>query len=248
MTGSCSQCLFAAHAWNAPSELLLCANHPEHPGQLTLVASGEGHREDAGPCCRSFRARRDAGGAAEAAGESDVRHIPLGGGLFAIVDAADFEWLNQYRWRATGGESGYAVSRIGGRKVYMHRLIANPPQGKVVDHANGNRWDNRRDNLRPCTQGQNLANRAKFAGASRFKGVFWDPVRRQWRAAIRCGGERKHLGRYDDEVEAAMAYDHEALTLFGPYAKLNFPGVEARGVAEGNGACTQPGTGPAVRR
>jgi hypothetical protein len=150
---SCVECVNAAAIWNGPEELLLCVCHPDHPGQLTLVAAGEGHLDDAGPCCRSFRARPEASGMGDAATKDNVRHIGLGGGLVALVDAADFAWLNRYRWRAAGGESSYACAWIGGRKVYMHRLIMNPPAGKVVDHANGNRWDNRRENLRVCTQG-----------------------------------------------------------------------------------------------
>jgi hypothetical protein len=179
--------------------------------------------EDVGARCRSFRVRRDAGGTGEAAANGSVRHIGLSGGLFAIVDAADFDWLTRYNWRATGGDSSYACCEIGGKKVYMHRLIMNPPAGMVVDHANGNRWDNRRGNLRVCTQAENLRNRRKWFGSSRFKGVFWDPVRRKWRVLIRCNGETIHMGRYANEVQAAMAYDRAARRLFGPYARLNFP-------------------------
>ena len=227
----CGQCDCAGRVWNAGlgqglpggAELWVCANHPDRAGLLTVVACGDCHLEDVGPRCRSFRVRRDAGGTGEAAADDNVRHIGLTGGLFAIVDAADFETLSRYNWRATGGDSSYACCEIGGKKVYMHRLIMNPPAGMVVDHINGNRWDNRRGNLRVCTQAENLRNSRKSRGTSRFKGVFWDARRRKWRVTIRCGGKTVHLGRYDDEVEAAKAYDRAAVRLFGQYARLNFP-------------------------
>jgi hypothetical protein len=235
----CSQCDCAGRIVNGRPNDWVCANHPEHPGQLVLVASGDGLPEDAGPCCRSFRVRRETGGVGPAGANDAVRCIGLGGGLFAIVDASDFQWLSRYRWRATGGEAGYPCCRIGGKKVYMHRLIVNAPDGRVVDHANGNRWDNRRDNLRICTQGENLRNRRKWGGSSRFKGVFWDPVRRKWRVLIRCNGKTVHMGRYADEVQAAMAYDRAARRLFGVYARLNFPepghAVRLRGRIRGRG-------------
>jgi hypothetical protein len=227
----CGQCDCAGRVGNGGlgqelpggGELWVCANHPDRAGLLTLVACGDHHLEDVGTRCRSFRVRREVSGGGLPVADGSVRHIGLSGGLFAIVDAADFEGLSRYNWRATGGDSSYACCEIGGKKVYMHRLIMNPPAGMVVDHINGNRWDNRRGNLRVCTQAENLRNSRKSRGTSRFKGVFWDAVRRKWRAIIRYQGKTVHLGRFSDEVKAARAYDRAAVKLFGQYARLNFP-------------------------
>ncbi len=152
-----------------------------------------------------------------------VRCISLTKGLFALVDAADYEWLSQYKWRTTGGSEGYARATIAGKNVFMHRLIMNPPAGKVVDHINQNRWDNRRDNLRECTQAENLRNRRSLRGTSRFKGVHWNARIRKWVATICLNRKLIHLGYFDDEVAAAHAYDEKARELFGPFAYLNFP-------------------------
>jgi hypothetical protein len=215
----CRQCDYAAVVLHSRADEWVCANHPEHAGRLVAV-SGGAVPADVAAECRAFRRRVEF--TPPATGE-DVRYIPLSSGLFAIVDAADYEWLKPYRWRASGGDSSYACCQMNGRKVYMHKLIANPPAGKVVDHANGNRWDNRRGNLRICSQGENLANRRKAGGTSRFKGVYWDKVRRKWRVMIRCQGKTYHMGRFADEIQAAMAYDRIAWRLFGPFARLNFP-------------------------
>ncbi len=155
--------------------------------------------------------------------DDQVRLIPVTGGMFALVDAADYEWLSRYGWRSSGGTEGYARTTIAGKNVFMHRLIMNPPPGRVVDHVNANRWDNRRDNLRVCTQAENLRNRRSFRGNSRFKGVHWNERVGKWVASICLNRKLIHLGYFDDEVEAAHAYDRKARELFGPFAYLNFP-------------------------
>lgn len=211
----CGQCVCAMGVWNGRREWLLCANYPGHEGELTHV-SGTGIVVD----CRKFGPRHKV--APVPAGEA-VRYIPLGDGHAAIVDAADFAWLSQYHWRAADGRACYPYAWIGGRNVFMHRLIMNPPAGKVIDHANGNRWDNRRGNLRECTQAQNLQNRRKTRGTSRFKGVFWHKRRRKWLAVIGHLGKNTRLGFFVDEIDAALAYDRKARELFGAFACLNFP-------------------------
>jgi hypothetical protein len=105
----------------------------------------------------------------------------------------------------------------------MHRLIMNPPAGKVVDHINRIRCDNRRDNLRVCDQAENLRNRRSFRGTSRFKGVHWNERAHKWVATICLNRKLIHLGYFDDELAAARAYDEKARELFGPFAYLNFP-------------------------
>ena len=60
-------------------------------------------------------------------------------------------------------------------------------------------------------------------GTSRYKGVCWDKKRCKWKAQIAIHGERKQLGRFDNEVDAALAYDKFASENFGEFAKTNFP-------------------------
>ena len=63
---------------------------------------------------------------------------------------------------------------------------------------------------------------------SRFKGVFWETQTKSWRASIRVDGKTRWLGRFRDEVAAAVAYDEAARLWFGDDAWLNFPnGVDA---------------------
>ena len=100
----------------------------------------------------------------------------------------------------------------------------------VVDHINGNGLDNRRCNLRVCTQLQNLQNsRRRDPGKSQYRGVF--PRGDKWQASIHHAGKPIYLGLFDDEEEAARARDRKAIELAGEFAVLNFP-EEGRSVDE----------------
>jgi len=108
--------------------------------------------------------------------------------------------------------------------LLMHRAIMQPPKGMVVDHIDGNGLDQRRANLRVGTQRRNSHNRRPSRWtSSRFKGVYFCKATRKWVATIGYEGKAIYLGSFDDEAEAARAYDRKARELFGAYAYLNFP-------------------------
>ncbi len=156
--------------------------------------------------------------------------MPLTKGRFALVDDADFEWLNQWKWGCH--VMGYAVrteqvSKINGKRkqigVFMHRQISMPGDGLEIDHINGNKLDNRRENLRVCTRSDNGRNRQKFSSAttSVYKGVYWAKTRNRWYAGIKYNGKSRHLGSFKNEDDAAKAYNIAAINLFGEFACLN---------------------------
>jgi hypothetical protein len=142
--------------------------------------------------------------------------------LYAYVDAADYEWLSQYCWYVQAG--GYAARREKRKIIMMHRAIMQPPEGMVVDHIDGNKANNCRFNLRICTPTDNQHNQAKRRGASsRFKGVGYVKSRGKYRARFKYNGRPLWLGFFDDETEAARAYDYKAVECCGPLARLNLP-------------------------
>jgi hypothetical protein len=211
----CTTCAYAW--WNAGQWLAslplgfpqrpVCANHPDTPGLMTAVPPG-------GPC-RNYRAKSTVPG-------GDVRQISLGAGQYAYVDAADYEQLRRYRWSRCG--SGYAGRREKGRLIFMHRQIMQTPKGRVVDHIDGNRTNNCRANMRNCTDMQNRRNQAKRIGCvCRFKGVYYRKRAGKYFSSVMFNGKVVWLGYFDDDAQAARAYDRKVAELFGEYAWLNFP-------------------------
>jgi hypothetical protein len=92
----------------------------------------------------------------------------------------------------------------------------------VVDHINGNGLDNRRENLRICSQALNCANAKKTKGkTSRFKGVFWNRQSKKWCAQIGNKKRNHIIGYFNSEARAAQAYNRKAKEFFGEFARLN---------------------------
>lgn len=150
--------------------------------------------------------------------------VALSRGLVALVDDEDYERINQHNWYCDA--KGYAVRSEypeGKQQVVrMHRIIINAPPEMTVDHINGDRLDNRKQNLRLATKQQQLRNRPKFKSSRwQYKGVQQRETGR-WRATINNEGKAYSLGSFGTEVEAAKAYDAKAKELFGEFARLNF--------------------------
>ena len=105
--------------------------------------------------------------------------------------------------------------------IRMHRLIASPAAGMVVDHIDGNGLNNTRANLRICRHIDNIRNQAKRPGSSQFKGVH--RRKNRWGAMIYKDKALHFLGSFLNEIDAAKAYDVAAIEAFGAFARINFP-------------------------
>jgi hypothetical protein len=140
------------------------------------------------------------------------------GELRVLLDPEDWEKVSGYGWCVNS--DGYAVARVKGVKgnhfVYMHKLIV--PRVPMIDHANGNRLDNRKSNLRPASYAENMMNSRKRKGTtSRWKGVSWSTRAGKWVAQYRG----RHLGYFNLDLDAADAYDAAAVAEFPEFARLN---------------------------
>lgn len=106
----------------------------------------------------------------------------------------------------------------------MHRVILGSVKGQLVDHKNGNGLDNRKENIRHCTHGQNCANVVKklSQSSSKYKGVVYVAGKvSPWRARITFKGKVIYLGSYREEKDAGVAYNRAALHYFKDFAKIN---------------------------
>ena len=148
-------------------------------------------------------------------------HLPCG--AVTLIDNADRDLVSGFVWRLH--TNGYVYADRFCWRIALHRLIAGPRDGEKVDHANGNRLDNRASNLRIATSAQNSANRGpdrRRAGKSpKYKGVSWNQERQHWRAYVHVNGKTRSLGSFSEESAAARAYDRAAIEAWGEFARLN---------------------------
>jgi hypothetical protein len=147
--------------------------------------------------------------------------------LFAVVDDEDCECLNKYKWSvltSSVNKKRYACrqSKLNGKPItlLMHRELMNPDSKKIyVDHIDGNTMNNRRSNLRFCTNQENQFNKQRSSNnTSGYKGVYF--TQNKWVAKITKDGKH-YYERFDSKEEAKNAYNKKSIYLFGEFALLN---------------------------
>ncbi len=219
---ACEDCEHSVPAGSASQPTLICKHKAGAELPWQVVEPDES--------CPNFEQSREIVplDIAEALAEG-AKLLPLTQGKFAIVDAADFDRLNKYKWHIIKTSRAIYASRSINRKSFrkairMHRAITNAPKGLVVDHINHNGLDNRKSKLRLCTPKQNARNmRPRKGCSSKYKGVSYHKVKKLFQAYIRHNSKIIHLGYFKNEIDAAKAYDKAAKKFFGEFAYLNFP-------------------------
>jgi hypothetical protein len=162
-----------------------------------------------------------------------MKEIPLTQGQIALVDDADYDWLNQFKWCAERAKQTYYArgrASVDGKTVLirMHVLIAGPRP----DHKDGNGLNNQRHNLRRATSAQNARNKRRSGNnTSGYKGVSFSKKAKGWRARIKTEGRERHLGVYLTPEAAALAYNDAAEIYHGEFKSLNDVPESARGLS-----------------
>ena len=141
-----------------------------------------------------------------------MKTLELTQGRVALLDDEDFERVKGYSWHAAESRPGYVYARrtvFGNKSRYLHHdVIGHPRGGFVVDHINGDTLDNRRENLRFVTVGENSRN--KHTPSLSNSGIRCVDARKNGRfvAKVGCGaGQKIYLGSFGtaEEAEAAVA-------------------------------------------
>lgn len=143
---------------------------------------------------------------------------------FSKISLCDVGVAVKTKW--TLSAQGYAVGRPPNatNAVKMNRLFLfgvgkNP---SIIDHINRDKLDNRRENLRICSQGQNSKNTSRPTNnSSGSKGVTKSRNGTKWRARIWNNRKEIHIGVFETLAEASAAYDNAAVELHGAFASLN---------------------------
>lgn len=138
--------------------------------------------------------------------------VPLTRGAVAVISPEDAEAVAEFKWHATS--HGYASTRGIG---YLHRFLMRNVLSRLptmtVDHINGDKLDNRRENLRLATQAQNTHNR-RHGG---LKGFQKTERSDRWSSGINHYGKRIALGRFDSPEGATAAYKRASAELRGEF-------------------------------
>ena len=135
-----------------------------------------------------------------------------------LVDWEDREKVSKYGWRL-----GHTYPEMVGRNGYHYspRLHSYVGEFDQTDHKNRNPLDNRRCNLRHASHQHNSINTQKFKGvySSKYKGV--RKKRNKWQANIKYNQRMRCLGSFENEEDAALAYNKAAIKYFDEFAYLN---------------------------
>lgn len=148
-------------------------------------------------------------------------------GISFFIDDEDLSLLAGVNWHFHKNAIATTMVIDGVRKyVLLHRKIMNAEKGQIVDHIDGNVANNRKENLRFVTHGQNMMNKRRKINkkTSKYKGVFFDKRTGKFFAAIKQKGNGQYLGSFPCETRAALAYDAAARRVYGQYARANLAG------------------------
>ena len=161
--------------------------------------------------------------------ENYLRYCPITGNLYWKVDRGRGVKAGDL----AGGKDGkYIRIRLNGKSFLAHRIAyclytcCRYSDVPMLDHIDGDGYNNRGCNLRPCTQQGNQANeRLSKNSTSGYKGVSYYKRDGNWWAKITHQGKLIHLGYHSTPEAAALAYDDAARKLFGEFARTNFTAI-----------------------
>lgn len=149
------------------------------------------------------------------------RLLDLPHGYVTIVDEADWPRVQHLTvYRGSNGYAYFSVWRHGkSMPSTLHGFLMQAPKGSHVDHINGDKLDNRRENLRVVTPQRNQVNRKRLNKNNRsgVRGVdqAFPGAKNPWRAQITVGRKNHYLGLFATRDGAVRARRAAELEYFG---------------------------------
>jgi hypothetical protein len=156
----------------------------------------------------------------------------VGDYAYCYVSDSEYDRVSRYKWflyfqiRKVGNTPIPTIhSTIKNKTVKLHRFIMNVNDPEIdVDHINYNRLDNTNENLRLLTKKQHSVRRRPRKGlSSQYLGVSFKKQNKKWESYIHYNYKKVRIGYFNEEIDAAKAYDTKAKELHGEFANLNFP-------------------------
>lgn len=129
-----------------------------------------------------------------------------------LFDIEDIDKINEYKWhihirnkrdRRPDVCSNTYVEHNKRKYINLARHLMGYPKDLQIDHINRNTLDNRRKNLRICTNFENQNN--KSTNTSGHVGVVWDKSRNKWKVSLGFNNKTYNIGRFDSLEEAINA-------------------------------------------
>lgn len=159
-----------------------------------------------------------------------IAFMEIYGGHILLIDDADYDlirgtsWSVQYQYKDGVKLLDFPScvrGWVNGKTTSIHAVLMNPPKGMKVDHINGDILDNRRCNLRICTNAENIRNSRRYScNRLGIKGVSKERTGK-FRAQIRNNeGKHLHLGTFETADAAHQAYVEAAKKYHGEFARF----------------------------
>ena len=158
-----------------------------------------------------------------------MKELLLNSGEVILIDDNDYSLVSLFKWSKTSVKKGtdyhyLKTSFTIDNKRYsilLHRLIMNAKKGQIIDHINRNSFDNRKINLRFCSNSENTSNGKMRKSKSGYKGVCWYKPYNKWVIKIYIKGRYKFLGYTNNPIEGAKLYNKYAQIHLDNYSTLN---------------------------
>lgn len=143
-----------------------------------------------------------------------------------IIDKEDLDLIKSFKRYISIDSRGYAYFSYFNKDVYLHRMLINVDlfySDKVIevcDHINGNRLDNRKENLRVVDRKGNAINaKTRKDNTSGKRGVSWLKRSQKWQVDIQYDNQKKYIGVFSDFREALKAREEAENKYFGIYKR-----------------------------